>query len=86
MKPYSDLLSSPLELTGLLLIVLGIIILLIGLIIAYLPEIRRVYNEIPSELRPLILVSIKIGSTEIMISPLLIIVLSILYLVLLSRV
>ncbi len=85
MKPYSDLLSGSLELTGLILIVLGIIILLIGLIIAYLPEIRRIYNEIPCELRPLILISVKIGSLEIMISPILIIILSILYLIFLYK-
>ncbi|MGC9009957.1 MAG: hypothetical protein ACP5I7_05000 [Sulfolobales archaeon] len=85
MKPYSDLVIGSLELTGLILIVLGVIILLIGLFIAYLPEIRRIYNEIPSELKPLILVSVKIGSLEIMISPILIIVLSILYLIFLYK-
>ncbi len=85
MRSYLDLISKPLELIGLLLIILGVAILVIGLVIAYTPELRRLYNQIPDDFKPLILISVRIGSVDIMISPILIAVLTILYLILLYK-
>ncbi|MEM4672627.1 MAG: hypothetical protein QW366_02495 [Sulfolobales archaeon] len=76
----------PLEsVLGFLLIMLGVLILLIGLLLYFSPEIRRILEIIPENIKPLIYISIKAGSIDIIISPALIILLLLIYIAIILR-
>ncbi|MEZ0290128.1 MAG: hypothetical protein ABWJ42_03440 [Sulfolobales archaeon] len=72
-------------LVGVSLMIIGVLILIIGLIVYLLPEIRRAVVAIPENIRVLLYISLKIGDLEIIVSPILILILVIIYILLLYR-
>ncbi|HWQ16401.1 MAG TPA: hypothetical protein VNL13_01025 [Sulfolobales archaeon] len=79
--------NQDLQLIALPLIVMGALILLIGLLLAIGPQIASMLREtsIPEPFRSLLLIGTRVGGIEIYTSPLLIIILAILYGMLLLR-
>jgi len=73
--------SQDLQIIAWPLIIMGALILLIGLLLAIGPQIASMLREtsLPEPVRSLLLIGTRIGGIEIYTSPLLIIILAILY-------
>ncbi|MEM0439267.1 MAG: hypothetical protein QXP18_04535 [Sulfolobales archaeon] len=73
--------SQDLQIIAWPLIIMGALILLIGLLLAIGPQIASMLREtsLPEPIRSLLLIGTRIGGIEIYTSPLLIIILAILY-------
>lgn len=79
--------NQDLQLVALPLIVMGILLLLLGLLLAVGPQIASMIRgvSIPEPFKSLLLIGARVGSLEIYTSPLLIVILAILYGVFLLR-
>jgi type II secretory pathway component PulF len=73
--------SQDLQIIAWPLIIMGALILLIGLLLAIGPQIASMLREtsLPEPIRSLLLIGTRVGGIEIYTSPLLIIILAILY-------
>lgn len=73
--------NQDLQLVALPLIVIGVVLLLLGLLLAVGPQIASMIRgaNIPEPFKSLLFIGARVGSIEIYTSPLLIIILAILY-------
>ena len=74
-----DLVSKTIQLIGLVLVVIGGGLAVAGLLLLFGSGISRFIDSLPSYIKPLIYVSIRVGSTEIILSPLLILILTLIF-------